>query len=317
MKIVMLTENDPAGMGIAFTHAINRFSDHSCRLVSSQERYGIHFERDIFVPDIRNEAGFEALEAVLKEADIFHFHILSDENMTLGPLCVKDYVNGKKIIHHHHGHPEFRANPGRFREKYRRLGRKMLVSTPDLHRMAPESTWIPNIVPLDHPLFMPAAVLECERVRVCQAPTRKDLKNTEEFIAVTERLMKRNAPLERVVIENTEYRTCLSLKKTCHLHFDHMQGYYGVSSLESLSQGKPVMAGIDDWNERYIRTFTGTDELPWCRARNSEELEKTMETLIRDAELRDEIGQKSRRFMVDFWNEKRVLDTLFQVYGTL
>lgn len=317
MNIVMLTENDPAGMGIAFTHAINRYSEHNCRLVSSQERYGINFEKDIYVPDIKGDDGFQVLDGILRDADIFHFHILSDETMTIGPLCVKDYVKGKRLIHHHHGHPEFRSNPNKFREKYRRLGRKMLVSTPDLHRMAPESTWIPNIVPVDHPWYRPDDSPLNGNVRICQAPTRKDLKNTDEFIDVTDRLMTRHPFIQRVIIENTEYRACLSEKKKCHIHFDHMQGYYGVSSLESLSQGKPVIAGLDDWNKGYIKAFTGRNDLPWCIAQHSDELEKTMETLVLDAGLRDEIGKKSRGFMVDYWNEKRVLDILFQVYSTL
>ena len=109
----------------------------------------------------------------------------------------------------------------------------MMVSTPDLLRMAPEAAWIPNIVPLDNPDFMPWAIPDSDSVRICQAPTRKDLKNTAEFIAVTDRMMKRGNPLERVIIEHTAYKTCLAIKRSCHIHFDHMQGYYGVSSLES------------------------------------------------------------------------------------
>ncbi|MBU1169628.1 MAG: glycosyltransferase family 1 protein [Proteobacteria bacterium] len=313
----MLTENDPAGMGIAFTHAINRYTDHRCRLVSCQERYGINFEKDIYAPDIKDDNGFQTLDGILKDADIFHFHILSDETMSFGSLRVKDYIKGKKIIHHHHGHPEFRANPDSFCAKYRDLGRKMLVSTPDLHRMAPESTWIPNIVPLDHPLFMPAQTRRNGKVKICQAPTRKDLKNTDDFIHVTDRLKLRLPQIERVIIEQTQYQDCLNEKKTCHIHFDHMQGYYGVSSLESLSQGKPVIAGLDDWNTKYIKRFTGRDSLPWCIAKNREELEKTIENLVMDPYLCDDLGKQSRDFMVNVWNEKRVLDILFQVYSTL
>lgn len=317
MNIVMITENDPAGMGIAFTHAINRHTDHRCRLVSRQERYGINYQKDIHLPHLDDDEDFQCLDEILRHADIIHFHILSDETMKLGPLRVKDYIKGKKIIHHHHGHPDFRANPDKYREKYRRLGRRMLVSTPDLHRMAPESTWLPNIVPVDHPWFMPEKKGRNGHVRICQSPTRKDLKNTDDFIHATDSLKLRNPHVERIIIELTPYEDCLAKKKSCHIHFDHMQGYYGVSSLESLSQGKPVIAGLDEWNMNYIRGFTGRDDLPWCIARHRDELEKTLENLVADADLCDDIGRKSRSFMVDSWNEARALDILFQVYSTL
>ena len=39
MNIVMITDNDPAGMGIAFCNAINRYSNHTCRLITTQELF--------------------------------------------------------------------------------------------------------------------------------------------------------------------------------------------------------------------------------------------------------------------------------------
>jgi hypothetical protein len=96
-----------------------------------------------------------------------------------------------------------------------------------------------------------------------------------------------------------------------------MQGYYGVSSLESLSQGKPVIAGLDEWNMSHIREFTGRDHIPWRIARNIGELKERLTELISDEVLRRHVGHESREFMVNCWNEKRALDILFEVYRTL
>ena len=106
MNIVMITENDPAGTGIAFTNAINRFTDHACRLITTTTRYNFGFEKDLHVPDL-DEEGFLEMSELLQKADILHFHLLADENTALGPVKAKEFIAGKAILHHHHGHPDF------------------------------------------------------------------------------------------------------------------------------------------------------------------------------------------------------------------
>ena len=140
------------------------------------------------------------------------------------------------------------------------------------------------------------------------------MKNTEEFIRIAESLKQKYETLEYYVIENTIYSECLTKKRACDIHFDHMQGYYGVSSLESLSQARPVIAGLDDFNIGHIKEFTGLEKLPWLIARNSDELGKQIEQLICDPDKREKKGLESRQFMEVCWNEKNVLKTLFDVY---
>jgi hypothetical protein len=318
MKIVMITENDPAGMGIAFTKAFNRCTEHQCRLVTTATRYNFNFEKDLHIPDLDRE-GLDEVAHLLMEADILHFHILADENMELGPLRVKDFIRGKALLHHHHGHPDFRAYPETYRKKYRRSRRKVLVSTPDLLKLVPEATWQPNPVPIDDPLYLPEAAPENGSVIIGQSATRKDLKNTEELTAVVHDIQRKivSPKVELQVIERTEHRECLRRKNRCHIIFDHMQGYYGVSSLESLSQGKPVIAGLDEWNIRCIRTFTCTDKLPWLISRTPDELDSTLTNLIRNPEPRHRIGTTSRRFMEACWSEPQVLNALVRFYETL
>ena len=137
------------------------------------------------------------------------------------------------------------------------------MSTPDLLRLLPGARWQPNIVPLNAPLYRPMPGKRSEPVRVAHSPTRKDLKNTDLFPEVMERLRQENVGIGLELIENTAHLECLRIKRRCHVLFDHLQGYFGVSSLEALSQGLCVVAGLDPWNQRIIGEFTGADELPW------------------------------------------------------
>ena len=318
MNILMITHNDPAGMGIAFTNAINRYTEHSCRLITSSEMYGFNYEKDIHLPDIEDD-DYGEVEQLLKDADIIHFHVLRDENSHLGPLVIRDYIKGKKILHHHHGHPDFLINAADYNEKYRKLKRKVIVSTPDLLKVAENSTWIPNLVPINDVAFLPRydSCLSQEKIRICQAPTRKYHKHTHEFKRVMDRIIAVYPKTESVILEKLPYMECLNIKRTCHIVFDHMRGWFGISSLESLSQGKPVIAGLDDWNIKCVLDFTGAENVPWMIARSADELEHSLFGLIENVESRQQAGKNSRCFMETYWTELIIINHLFQVYISL
>lgn len=308
----MITTNDPAGTAINFTKAINRYTPHHCRLVTTEIRYNFMFEKDLHVPWIGD---FSELEQILAEAEVFHFHMTADENLSLGPYRPKDFLSGRKVVHHHHGEPPFRADPRFFAERELALGRRAIVSTPDLARMYPEARWIPNLVPLQDPDYRPRGEYNHRHeIYVGHSPTRKDLKNTAEFREVFGRLALRHSRLRGRVIENTPHRECLRLKKSCDIFFDHMQGYFGVSSLEALSQGVPTIAGLDGWNLERIRSFAERAEVPWVLARDSEELERRIEDLANDLALREEIGRASRAWMEACWSEEKIARRLAAFY---
>lgn len=318
MNILMITDNDPAGMAIAFTNAINRYTEHTCRLIVTQERYGFDYETDIYLPDIEND-DFGEIDSLLRQADIIHFHIMRDENSHLGPLVIRDYIKGKKILHHHHGHPDYLINADAFNAKYRRLNRRVIVSTPDLLHVAENATWVPNLVPIYNVRFMPRyeESIPGDELVVCQSPTRKFHKHTGDFKAVMQGLQQKYPHLRSLVIEKTPYNRCLQMKRNCHMVFDHMRGWFGIASLESLSHGKPVIAGLDEWNIKCIKEFTGAEDLPWIIARSRDDLYKQIEELVVDKERRIECGKASRAFMEDHWTEQHALKILIDVYETL
>ncbi len=316
MNILMIAINDPAGTAISFAKAINQYSGHTCRLVTKEIRYNFMFEKDLHLPWL-GEDGWDEVQELLHKSDVFHFHMTADEDTELGRFRPRDYMKGKIIVHHHHGHPDFRANPEKYRHKYFEHGRKnILVSTPDLMKLLPEASWQPNLVPVNDRLYLPNPQNGGSPIVIGQSVTRKEIKNTEDLVSVVTKI-KQNDCRQHIkldIIENTKHQECLVRKNKCHLIFDHMQGYFGVSSLESLSQGKPVIAGLDKWNIQCIKEFTGVQKLPWVLARNQEELEIQLEKLVNDSEMRSKICKHSRRFMESNWNEKRVLKILFDVY---
>ncbi len=313
MRIVMMAINDPAGAAIAQANALNRHTGHECRLITKELRYNFMFEKDLHEGWLLPE-DVDEVAALLERADVFHFHMTADEDVPFCGLLPRDFMHGKIIVHHHHGHHDFRGNPVRFQEKYNERKRdRLLVSTPDLLRLLPGARWQPNIVPLNAPLYRPMPGKRSEPVRVAHSPTRKDLKNTDLFLEVMARLRLKNDSVGLELIENTAHLECLRKKRRCHILFDHLQGYFGVSSLEALSQGLCVVAGLDVWNREVIREFTGADDLPWVIS-SPGELENDLRTLVRDTELRARIGERSRAFMEGYWSEQGMIKHLSDFY---
>jgi hypothetical protein len=315
MKILMIAINDPAGTAIEFTKAINRYTEHSCRLITKEIRYNFMFEKDLHLPWLDAD-GWDEVEELLKNSDVFHFHMTADENVEIGPFRPVDYMRGKIIVHHHHGHPDFRGNPKKYRKKYKELRRRnLLVSTPDLLKLLPDARWQPNLVPIDDHLYTPLENKPASPVIICQSPTRKDLKNTTEFVqAVTDLKRQSTITIELRLIENTSHKDCLRLKRESHILFDHLQGYFGVSSLEGLSQGLCVIAGLDTWNRKHIEDFAQTEDLPWLQM-SACNLGKKLSTIVRDRSAIERQAQLSRSFMRTSWNDELVVQRLVGAYA--
>ena len=239
-----------------------------------------------------------------------------------GPYTVRDFVKKQVLVHHHHGHPDFRGHPEKYQQKYQDLGRRnLLVSTPDLLHKLPGARWQPNLVPTNEPLFMPPREQQPAKgvLRIAHSPTRKELKNTDLLCGVVARLNTGDSgqAYQLDLIENTPYADCLRRKQACDVLFDHMQGYFGMSSLEGLSQGKPTIAGLDDWNIAQIRAYFGCVSVPWVPARNNGELTAALQRLHADPDERAAVGAASRAFMENTWNESRVILPLISWYEKL
>ncbi|TVM14553.1 glycosyltransferase family 1 protein [Oceanidesulfovibrio indonesiensis] len=318
MNILMLAINDPAGTAIRFARALGRHTPHSCRVVTLETRYTHGWETDLHVPNL-DAAGMDELGMLFEHADILHFHMTADEDTTFGPYLPRDFLAGKTIVHHHHGHPDFRGTPQKYRQKYaERDRRNLLVSTPDLLHFLPEARFQPNLVPQSDPAYLPLPFAERgdprKLFRVGHSPTRKELKNTGDLLAANERI---GPPLDLDIMDDIPHAQCLARKRRCHAVFDHMQGYYGMASLESLSQGVATIAGLADHTMDTIRETFGCDTIPWLLARNAEELEALLRELLHEPERAAAAGMTARQFMEDVWSERAVAQILGRFYDAI
>lgn len=342
MNILHLTTTDPAGAAYAMAQAVNSHTPHRARVITTHRIEAFAFPTDIhYIFD-----GGDEVSALMEQADVLHLHKVDPDfkvevNMKKSGIqrsfVVKDLLKAfpqKKVVYHIHGHPYERESFKENAENYKRLGGKVLASTPDLEEMYrpyyDQVFYFPNIVPINDILYLPRPTDKMipmadgvERLFVVQTPTHAILKNCHVIETAVRNVGERlKLPVVYHKIWGKTREEALRHKRHGHVVFDHIEGYYGLSSLEGLSMGKPVIAGLSEYTMNAIRKFFNlpdnpADPLPWIIARDPQEVEQALQTLLADDALRAHIGQQSRKFMEEVWSDRALGQRLAAFYASL
>lgn len=336
MLIVHVTNTDPAGAVFNMIRAINEHTEHTARLITTQRIPQFDFPKDVH--DLFD--GGDELQALLEKADVIHFHKVTEEFEITYELeqrklkfDLQEYVKGKKVVYHIHGHPHERNFPKENAENYAKLGRLVLASSPDLEEMYKifydRVMYFPNLVPINDVRYMPRATDKPITARdgktqmlcVFQSGTNSILKNMDVIRDVMDRLSK-EIPVFFLHTSPADIQPqdiALRHKRIAHIVFDHIEGYYGLSSLEGMSMGKPTIAGLSDYSIKAICKFFEIEpaRLPWVIARDEASVEKVIRDLVADNDLRRNIGSLSRQFMKEVWSDAAVAKRLAAVYESL
>jgi glycosyltransferase involved in cell wall biosynthesis len=174
---------------------------------------------------------------------------------------------------------------------------KIFVLNPDILHNIPEGQFLPYCN-CDLEEWKPPAGYDWYHngpVRVLHAPTNREIKGTKAII---------NA-VELILIEKIAHNQVKSLYRTADLLVDQILiGWYGGLAVELMALGKPVVAYIREEDLRFIPPAMKND-LPIISA-NAEILKHALRRLIYNADLRKEIGEKSRDY-VEKWHHPRVV----------
>ncbi len=330
MKILHVTTTDPAGAVFNWCRAINEHTEHTARLMATAVAPGFEFPQDMTIPFYDEGQEFEAL---LRDADVIHFHKIDERwDIVLHPrgqektIRLADYVAGKKVVYQMHGHPAERGNPEEHAKMYadKPADRPVLVVTPDLEEiyrpfLGERVRYMPNCVPVRDARYMPRATDELHNgvkvgkvwpvSMVVQTVTNTLLKNTNLIKRVCERLQDSGVPVFFFQVGPNPLKTqaeALGFMRQGHIVFDHVEGYYGLSSLQGLSMGKPTIAGLSDYCVRRIKETFEVDHVPWLIAREEEHLGRLIRHLDEDPAWRRDVGEVSRRFMLEAWSDRAV-----------
>ncbi len=160
---------------------------------------------------------------------------------------------------------------------------------------------------LPHKSFQPG-----ETIRIGHA-ARNPLKGTSAVVSAIESL-KSKYPIELILIKDMSYADALAAKFTCDIFIDQLTNEggwgYGMSGVEALAMGIPVVTNIPTQMHKYI------GEHPFIQA-DVDSLTGVLASLLEnraELALRSKIG---REWVMERHDIKKVADVLYGHYKRL
>lgn len=148
-------------------------------------------------------------------------------------------------------------------------------------------------------------------VWIVHAPTQRQFKGTDFILQAIEKL-KGEMPIQFRLIEGMSHDQAMSLYRQADIIIDQILcGAYGNLSIEGMALGKTVVCYVrPDLVWRY------PPELPIASA-NPDTIYDVLKELVRNHELRKELGSRGRDYVRKYHNADTVIRTLLSIYDNL
>ncbi len=323
MNIVFVSCTPLAGAPIRILNALNTYTDFNVRLINlNPTLYGNRtFPEDLIWIKDREEC----LEHISR-ADILHFHHFFDiesENNPFGVNFKKIAPKAKIVRHFHTNLPQLC--------KWLNCTQNDILNDPYPKLVIPHCTErtflnafvVPNIIPIYDDLLMPIQVKNTvpqiffsATSDISMWDSRWEAKGlpeiTEKFKAL-QNIEKFNFQ----IIKNTPYLECMQIKQGSDIVIgDITSGSYHLTDLEALSQGKPTLSYLDGRSQMVLQSLLKCDYLPFINTR-LEECDLPFIELIRNNELREEIGAISRKWIEEYYTEQKLVEFYKLAYNKI
>ncbi|MBD0384176.1 glycosyltransferase [Paenibacillus sp. WST5] len=146
---------------------------------------------------------------------------------------------------------------------------------------------------------------------VVHAPTSPEIKGTKYILQAVEQL-KETYDFEFMLIQNKSHEEARQLYQQADIVLDELLcGSYGILALESMAMGKPLITYI---NEHVRETYP--KELPIVSA-NPDTVKEALIPLLKDWELREELGKKGRRYVQEHHEVTIIAKQFIDLYKTI
>ena len=271
----------------------------------------------------------EALQ-LLRNADLLHFHHyfeLQKNPFGVDFTCVSPRA---QFVRQFHTHPLTIAQGDA--QRARQIVESaipQLVIAQYHERFYPQARIVPNIVPLADELYRPvpregidpvvffAPTVDDSAWSVTQGSTRWETKGARETETLLRQVVNACGKGRITVRRNIPHEQCLREKRASDIVIDEMiTGSFHLTGLEALAQGLATFAYLDSRSLETLSELTGTYTNPWLNFR-LEEAEGPLVELIRDAQLRREIGAFSRKWMEKYYNDREMINQYVRAYEDL
>ena len=218
------------------------------------------------------------------------------------------------LVVQHHG-TRFREHHARLAAEVRAVGAVQLASTLDLTLLEPDVAWLPAPFNLEEMASYRPSERPDGPIRVAHAPTNRSVKSTARVIEAIANLHRAGYGVVFDLIERVSYEECLRRKGKADIFVDQLDLGIGNNSLEAFGMSIPVVAGVSNPAVREAM-LAKWGYLPFYEA-NEDNLEERLAHLIRNYELRAQVGGDGFQYLVSWHHEEVVVRQLAEVYRTV
>lgn len=186
-----------------------------------------------------------------------------------------------------------------------------IVCSPVYSEFVPNSIFLPLAIDLSRYKYSPKEF--SKPLKIIHAPSSRANKGTAFIEDAVARLIEEGHEIDFKIYENIRHSDLIEKYKECDLFIDQVLGGYGTAAIEAMAIGRPTISYLRDihFNES---TFPGG--VPIIRAHRDNIYEVLKNTIIHKENLR-EIGEKSRKFVEDFHDVKKLTTELIEIYKNL
>lgn len=190
---------------------------------------------------------------------------------------------------------------------------KQYVCAPYLSEFLPSSQVLPLGIDLEQYKFQPLS-LEMDSLVLLHAPTHTGNKGTHFIESAIDKLKNEGEKIIYKRASNITHSQLLKEYENCHLFIDQIvSGWYGTASIEAMAIGRPTICFL---REKYFQYIDYGHKIPIINA-NPDTIYECIKMILRDKKSLSEIGRKSRSFVEDVHDVKKITFKLIQEYHSL
>jgi glycosyltransferase involved in cell wall biosynthesis len=159
---------------------------------------------------------------------------------------------------------------------------------------------------------------ERDAVAIVHAPNHRGVKGTEFIVEAIEALRRKGRRIEFTLLEKRPNAEVLEAMRTADICIDHCIGSgYGLFAIEAMASGAAVMAKLEDEQRIGVhRHFGWLEQCPLVSA-NVDQLEETIDHLIREPSLREELGRQGIEYVRRFHSDRTAQYLFGQIHRSL
>jgi len=153
-----------------------------------------------------------------------------------------------------------------------------------------------------------------EVITIMHAPTSHNNKGTSFIINAINQLCNEGYKINMLLVENISHQELKEKYKECDIFVDQIVGgWYGTASIEAMAIGRPTVCFL---RESYFEYIDFGPSIPIINA-DPTTIYEVLKKLIEKKEELPLMGEKSRRFVEEVHDLKKLTNKLVQIYESL